>query len=313
ALQLAATIEENFGIHVDRYLVVGAEANRKAMPNDQLARHLLERLTVGPGHFRGEDVREAARALTGWFVLRGRLRFIAREHDPGVKTILGQQGRWGRDDVVRIVLKPPAAARLLVRKLYRWFVSEADEPDDTLLEPLVERLAHSYDVRWVVETILRSNWFFSPMAYRRRGKSPVEFALGIVRGLEGMVGTVELGAQLAALGQDLCRPPTLDGWQGGRWWLNSATMIGRGRLAAALLSDEEPYSGRLDPLAVARSYGHHGREAAVKFLIDLFLQQDLDGLAGPQVAAGGPADADPAAGVRRAAHRIFTLPEFQLA
>ena len=107
---------------------------------------LLEVFTLGPGSCPEQDIQEAARALTGWFVVRNELRFIPREHDAGPKRILGQEGPFEVKDVVRIALAQTATPRHLVRKLYRWLITETDEPDDALLAPLAESFAKDYDV-----------------------------------------------------------------------------------------------------------------------------------------------------------------------
>ena len=296
-------------------LALDCQANRKAQPNENSARELMQRFSLGPGNYREEDVREAARAFTGWFVLRSRLRYIAREHDSGVKKILGQEGNFEGKDVVRIVLAQPAAPRLLVAKVYRWLISETQRPDDALIAPLAESFAKDYDVSKLVETMLRSNLFFSPGAYRRRIKCPVEFALGIVKGLEGSVSTTRLGQDLAALGQNLYHPPTVEGWPGGRHWINRSTLIGRSNLALALLSGaKEPYGDKLNPLAVANRHGHATPESAGRFLLDLFLQGDVQAdVAETLLKTDTPASADPSRRLRGVAHTIVTLPEFQLA
>ncbi|HUS91347.1 MAG TPA: DUF1800 family protein [Phycisphaerae bacterium] len=294
-------------------LSLGAEANRKARPNEHFARQLLHRYTVGPGACSDSDLRDAARAMTGWFVLRMELRYFQREHDDGEKTVLGKTGKLNAEDVVSLAAGHPATARNVVRRLYRWFVSEADEPDDDLLAPLARSFAEDFDVARLVGTMLRSNLFFSPAAIRRRIKRPVEFAVGIIRPLEARAPTTQLATDLAALGEALYDPPTIDGWQGGRHWINHATLIGRSNLAAALLAASGPYEGRLDPAAVARRHGHADAEAAGRFFADLFLQPDRGGGA----FEGLPKDAPPAAGpldrLRRLAHAVVTQPEFHLA
>jgi len=298
-------------------LSLDAAANRKARPSEDFARTLLERFGLGTGNFSEEDADEVARAFTGWFVLRNQLRYIPREHDEGAKKILGQKGDWGSKDAVRIMLRQPAAPRLAVGRLYRWLISETDAPSDALLAPLAQSYAKDYDTGKLVEAMLRSNLFFSPVAYRRRVKGPVEFAVGIVKGLEGMVGTARLGNDLAALGQNLYHPPTVKGWQGGRNWINSSTLIGRGNLALALVSGTGPYGKKLDPSAVAARHGNSDVKSAGPFLLDLFLQGDID----PKVrdsllkstAASASAGGDSAQQIRRFAHTVLTLPEFQLA
>ena len=295
-----------------------AGANRKARPNENYVQTLMETYALGSGHYSEEDVREAARAFTGWFVLRNRVRYIPREHDPGVKKVLGQEGDLSGEDVVRIVLRQPATPEFLVRKLYGWLIDETDEPGDALIAPLAASFAKDYDVGKLVETMLRSNLFFSPAAYRRRIKSPVEFALGIIRGLEGSVSTARLGQDLAALGQNLYNPPTVKGWPGGRHWINNATLLGRSNLALALVSGLKPYGNKLDPLAVAEKHGFKAPESTPRFLLDLFLQGDVgDDVRQALLETASPAESaagdNPSRQARRFAHGVTTLPEFQLA
>ena len=279
------------------FLSLDAKANRKAFPNEDFARWLMETFTLGPGRCSDRDVREAARAFSGWFVLQNELRFIERERDPETKRILGQEGRFTSDDVARILLEQPATAQMIVRKLYRWLISETAEPDARLIAPLGESFAKNHDVLQLVETMLRSNIFFSAAAYRQRMKSPVEFSLGIIKGLEEAVPTPPLAEALARLGQNLLHPPTSKGWIGGQNWINHATLAGRHNLAATLLKSDGAFGGKLNPAAVA---GKHGTGA--RFFLDLFLQGDAE----PGSASDASADA------RRTAHAVITLPEFQL-
>jgi uncharacterized protein (DUF1800 family) len=291
------------------FLGYDAPSSRKALPNENLPRQLLARLTLGPDHYGQEDLHEASRAFTGWFVLRGDLRFFAREHDTGPKTVLGKKGNWNARDVLRIALEDPASPRRLVRDLYRFFISESTDADSSLLDPLANQLAGDYDVGRVVETMLRSNLFFSTVAYRQRVKSPVEYAIGIVKGLESTVPTLPLGNDLARLGQNLYHPPTTKGWVGGKHWLNAATVLGRAKLAQAMLAPKSAYGGKLNPTETLRENDRSLPDTAAKFFVDLFLQ----GAIPPDIAAslGSPADiSDPS--VRDYVHRVVTVPEFQL-
>ncbi len=289
-------------------LWLGAEENRKAQPRDGLARALFEEYTVGPDQYGESDVHEAARAFTGAFVRSGRYRFVAREHDEGEKRILGRTGAFDADDVVRLALEHPATPRNLVRALYRALISETDEPAASLIEPLARSVAEDYDVAKLVETMLRSNLFFSPTAYRRKIKSPVEYALGVVRALEGTVSTTRLAGDLERLGQGLLRPPTSKGWAGGRAWINRVTLVRRHDLARSLLRGGEPYGDRLDPGRVAAKHGRSGADSSTAFLLELFLQGDLE----PAVA-DALGTATTAAELRRFAHDVVVQPEFQLA
>jgi uncharacterized protein (DUF1800 family) len=299
-------------------LGLDADANRKARPNDHLARGLFEAFTLGPGQCSAQDVADAARSLTGWFVVHDQFRFVEHEHDPGAKRILGQEGAWNGEDAIRIVLEQPATARRIVQKLYRWLISETDVPSDELLAPLTTAFAKDYDISKLVETMLRSNRFFSPAAYRQRVKSPVEFAIGIARGLEELVPTAPLGADLAGLGQNLYHPPTIRGWPGGRAWINTATLLGRANLAAAMLAGAGRYGEKTNPLAVARKHGHAKPEAIARFFVDLFLQGDLEpgateSLVQSAAESNLSAESDLAAWVRQTVRSVATLPEFQLA
>ena len=297
---------------------LGADVNRKAAPNDGFVRPLLETFTLGPGHFAEEDVRGAARAFTGRFVLRGQLRDLPQEHDETVKSILGREGNFAAEDVTRILLEEPATARTVVRRLYRWLISETEEPSDARIAPLAESFAKDFNVERLVGTMLRSNLFFSPQAYRQRVKSPLEFGLGVVKALEGMVSATQLAQDAANLGQDLCRPPTVKGWTGGRYWIGTATLVGRHNLAAALLESGKSYGSKLDPWAVAQKHGCATPEAAARFLLDLLVQGDLE----PAVREAllqdvrtpvTDGDGGPGTALRRLAYAVTTLPEYQLA
>ncbi len=277
-----------------------AQKSRKTTPPTALARTLLARFTVGEGNYSEADVTETARSFTGWFVNRTNREFYQREFDVGEKSLFGQKGNFTAEDALDVVADQKATSQTVVRRLYRQFVSEVDEPSDALLDPLVESFAKSGDVLGCVETILRSNLFFSPAAYRCRVKSPVEFAVGLVRAFEGRVGTDRLAKSLADLGQSLYNPPTSAGWPGGLAWLNDVTIVGRSNLAWELLQPSDKNKYRLDVAGFAQKHGKADAAAAQTFFADLLLQSD----------AGQTGEAE---GIEEAAHRIACLPEYQLA
>jgi len=295
-------------------LWLGAEANRKARPNENLARAIMENFTLGPDQYTAKDLQEASRAFTGWFVLRSKLRYISREHDGNEKLILGRKGNFTSNDVLRIILEQPATSRRLVRKLYRWLISETEQPEEDLIAPLAELFAKDYNVLKLVETMLRSNLFFSVAAYRRRIKSPAEFALGIVKALEGSISTTQLANDLADIGQNLYNPPTIKGWAGGQHWINSTAIVARNNLASALLQGSGPYGNKLNPWAVAQRHGCATPKSARRFLLDLFLQGDLDSDVHDSLPKT-PREQDDDLGrrTRSLSHAIVTLPEFHLA
>lgn len=299
-------------------LSVDSAANRKAIPNKNFARVLFEEYTLGAGNYTEQDISESARAFTGGFILRGTLQSIPREHDDGRKSILGQQGNFAGDDVVRIVLDHPATPRRIVRKLYEWLLSETEPPEEALVEPLAQSFGQDYDVTKLVEAILRSNLFFSPMAYRQRIKSPVEYALGIVHGLEGMVSTTQLAQDLAGLGQNLYHPATIKGWKGGPHWINTASLAGRHNLAVALLQGSGAYGQALNPRKVAQGHQYSTVPSATQFLLDLFVQNDLPKSVRDKLLEGlsetqSGVKTDPDSIVRQSVLSIVTLVEYHLA
>jgi uncharacterized protein (DUF1800 family) len=252
-------------------------ASKKGMPNENYARELMELFSLGIGHYTEKDIREAARAFTGWEIKRNEPAFEAAQHDDGTKTVLGQTGNWKNDDIVRICLEQKSAPYFIVGKLFRFLVSDTVPASEELLAPLAEQFRQSdYDFGGLVRTVLRSNLFFAPEAYRSRVKAPVDFALGIVRALEGKVGTLALAQSLEALGQNVFYPPSVKGWDGGAAWLNGQTLLFRQNLALALTSTEDQRFGRrTDPAALARKYGKASDVDAVAFYLRLFLQDDV--------------------------------------
>ena len=251
--------------------------NKKGAANENYARELMELFSLGIGNYTERDVREGARAFTGWEIRDGRFALNAGQHDDGSKTYLGKTGRWGGEDVVRICLQQEAAPYFIAGKLFRFFISETLAPTHELLAPIVARFRESeYDLRGVVDTMLRSNLFFSEHAYRSQIKSPVDFAVGIVRALEGHVGSLPLAAALEGLGQRLFSPPSVKGWGGGAAWINSTTLLLRHNLALALTSTQDNRFGRhTDPAKLVRQHDKHGDKDVVDFFINLFLQGDL--------------------------------------
>ncbi len=251
--------------------------SKKGMPNENYARELMELFSLGIGNYTEADIREAARAFTGWEIRNGEAFLNEKQFDAGTKKVLGKQGNFKAPDIVDICLTQPACPRFLVGKLYRYLISEAVPATPELIDPLAEQFrASDFNIAKLVETMLRSNLFFSPKVYRSRVKAPVDFALGIVRGLEGRIGTTALATALQSLGQTVFNPPSVKGWDGGRTWLNGQTLLFRQNLARDLTSTENPQFGtRCDPAALIRQHGIEADDAVVNFLLDLFLQGDV--------------------------------------
>jgi hypothetical protein len=317
-------------ISIDPAMLIWLDArlSKKGMPNENYARELMELFTLGIGNYTETDIREAARAFTGWEIQGAKDVVLNREqHDDEDKTVLGKKGNWESGDIVRICLEQPAAPIFIVRKLYRFLISESQPPTSELLEPLARQYRESdFDTGALVATMLRSNHFFSLAVYRAMVKSPVDFALSIVRGLEGRPSTIALARCLLDLGQNLFYPPSVKGWDGGSSWLNGQTLLSRNNLALALTSTEDARFGkRADPAVVIKKQGIQSEAEAIDFWLRLFLQGDVPAESRKRLvdyekqsaSAKYPffwsADDITSHRARALCHLVLTLPEFQLA
>ncbi|HUY90175.1 MAG TPA: DUF1800 domain-containing protein [Pirellulales bacterium] len=214
-----------------------ADSNRREHPNENLARELMELFTLGVGNYTETDVKEAARALTGWTVKSREFREVAAYRDDGEKTILGRQGAWRGDDLLALLLEQPATSVRLARRVCELLMGEG-----AVDEPAIDELAaglreHELDIGWAVETVLRSAAFFDDKNIGNRVLGPVEFVVGAVRALELLdppPSTIVLAEWTAALGQDLFEPPNVFGWAGGRAWINTRSLIARANFAQRL-------------------------------------------------------------------------------
>ena len=212
-----------------------APANRKGHPNENLARELMELFTVGIGNYTEADVREAARALTGWSVSAAQFREVAATHDGGVKCLFGKRGSWSGNDLIAIVQNHPATSLRLARRICDCFMGEG-AVDVGAVQVLADGLrGHDLDIGWAVATVLGSAAFFAERNIGSRVAGPPEFLVGAVAALEVRdASTVALADWMTRLGQDLFYPATVGGWPGGRSWLGSRGLLARVNFAAAL-------------------------------------------------------------------------------
>ena len=203
--------------------------NRKGAPNENFAREVMELFTLGEGHYTEQDIKEAARAFTGWSLNRETGQFIFRPllHDDGIKTVFGKSGRFGGDDVLDLLLARPEAAVHITAKLWRELVSPDPEPAE--VRRIAARLREShYDVKVALRELLRSDAFY---ARENRGvlvKSPVELVVGTLRQFELRPDqTLPFAIAAAGMGQNLLSPPNVKGWPGGETWINTTTLLAR--------------------------------------------------------------------------------------
>jgi len=232
-------------------------ANRKQHPNENFARELMELFTLGVGNYSEADVRQSARAFTGFTVDRFSQQFIfnPRQHDDGVKTFLGRSGNFDGDNIVDIIMEQPATARFMARKFLRTFVYDNPEPE--LIAAVADAYRSSgYDSGQLMSLLLRSNVFYSGRAYRALVKSPLELAIGALKTLGATaVGLRTLGA-LNQMGQLVMNPPNVAGWPGGALWMNTGTLLARLNYLHQLVlfkpAGEAPAAGAMtNPMAMS--------------------------------------------------------------
>jgi uncharacterized protein (DUF1800 family) len=255
--------------------------NTRDRPNENLAREFLELFALGEGHYTEPDVREVARALTGWQEdgLGQELHFAVQQHDIGPKVILGARGKWGEADVVRIVCGQPAAALHTARRLYRTFISDTDDVPVQLLEPLADAMRTDGDVAIDrgLEVVLRSRLFHSPACWGKRVKSPVEYVLGALRSCDAFAPPPDLAdveIHLTKMGQRLFYPPNVAGWPGGLSWLGGSTILARGRFAATFADSASPYGPR-HLLELLQRYDRKMPKDRLEFFATLLLGSPL--------------------------------------
>ena len=205
--------------------------NRKDHPNENFAREVMELFTLGRGHYTENDIKESARAFTGWGAgIDGSFVFKERQHDSGEKTFLGKIGRFTGDDILTILLEQQQTARFITQKIYRFFVN--DIPDEEKIAWLANRFYNSgYDIQELMNDIFTSDWFYGEKNIGARIKSPVELLAGIRRMLPMQMDNE--AAQLLLqrlLGQLLFYPPNVAGWPGGKNWIDSSTLMLRLRI-----------------------------------------------------------------------------------
>ena len=254
----------------------------KAQPNENLGREFLERFALGEGRYTERDVREAARALTGWREVdfqQHRDQLDTGEFDDGAKTILGETGNWGLDDLVEIACRQPAAATHIARRLYHTFISNTDTPSADLLAPLADAMQTKDDVEVAtgIDFVLRSRLFQSTECRRRCVKSPVDFAIGAIRSLELFApppDLVDLEIYLTKMGQRLFFPPSVAGWPRGLAWLGGQELVARVNFAAWINElSRQGNESHFDSLV--RRYGPKTPETQLEALVTLLLGAPL--------------------------------------
>lgn len=217
------------------------QQNRKKHPNENFAREVMELFTLGRGNYTENDVKEAARAFTGWGAnIKGEFQFRPFQHDDDPKTILGKTGRFDGDDMIDILLEQKQTARFITTKIWRYFVNE-QKVDTEKVNWLADRFYTSgYDISKLMRDIFSASWFYDAAHIGSKIKSPVELVVGMQRIMPMTLQNEDILLYVQrALGQILFYPPNVAGWPGGRQWIDSSTLILRLRMPRLIFDAEE--------------------------------------------------------------------------
>ena len=315
-----------------RYL--NNDQNRRQRPNENLARELMELFTLGEGHgYTEDDIKEGARALTGYAFNDDAFVFRPRLHDPEEKRILGQTGTWDGDAFVDIIFTKRFVSEFICLKLYRFFVNDLPAGPDRSTERFIVKLARTfrrsgYDVKTLLKTLFRSEHFYHERNVSAVIKSPIQLVVQTIRSLR--TPTRDLNVLLTAtdlMGQNVGFPPSVKGWDGGRLWINTSTLFVRQNLIVYLLTgrlregrrrrrDRAPYdaSHLVEHLETAAGGAGVEPREAVLHLLRFTLGTEphprrVETIARFVETAGGRLDNDVLIGVLSL---IGAMPEFQL-
>ncbi len=240
-----------------RYLDL--ELSSKKAPNENFARELMELFTLGEGNYTENDIKQAARAFTGY--RNGKDGFRQNDRDTSAKTVFGQTGPYLGDDVIDLIYQQPAAATFLPREMARFYLTDQALPHE-FFAPLGEAWRTTgFNLRELCLRFFGSCAFYAPTFRANYIKSPIHFYLGLLQdlGLDVLPLQRTTLQPLRQMGQTFLLPPNVRGWVGGRLWINSSTLAARRQLAQTLCTplDEDRLNAdeRLE-LVGARDAGH---------------------------------------------------------
>src|SRR5688572_28418443 len=213
-----------------------AQYNVKGAPNENFAREVMELFTMGVGNYAEKDVRECARAFTGWYFDNLTFKVDPAKHDGGAKTFLGRTGNFDGVDVIRIIFEQPVTAEYLAAKIYRFLVRDELSPGLRAKLGAVLR-SNDYEVKPLLMVILSSKDFYSQASYGGHIKGPVEHLVTMMKhlGVDAVPGVPDFNQSTIAMGQHLLNPPSVAGWAGGKAWITPGLLIARGNVAREVL------------------------------------------------------------------------------
>lgn len=302
--------------------------NSKAHANENYAREQMELFTMGVGNYTEDDVREAARAYTGYRFTRPSTppdpkspylnyypTFVMQknQHDTGTKTFLGKTGNFDGDDVIDIIMGTPAAAKWITTRLFNEFANL--NPSPQTIDNLVSVWESSgHQIHDVVRAILVSDEFYSEASYRSLVRNPVNFVVGAIRGLEiANVGQTSGRARLApeqyltAMDQTLFEPPNVAGWPGGAYWLSSSTFFARLNFLDSLLGGSGRNAAVIPALA-----GLTATDDLVERALQVFLDGNVSDSTRQAITSYADTVVDPNQRAAAVAYLVLATPEYQL-
>lgn len=216
------------------------QQNKKNSPNENFAREVMELFTLGHGNYTEKDIKEAARAFTGWGANpKGEFVFRTNQHDDGEKTFQSKTGNLKGEDILNIILQNPKTSTFICTKIYRYFVNEI--VDYQIIEQMTKRFRSTdYDIKALMEYIFKSDWFYKQENIGTRIKSPVELLVGLQRNFDIQFERKQPVLFIQkSLGQILFYPPNVAGWSGGKNWIDSSTLMTRVKLPELIFKDSE--------------------------------------------------------------------------
>src|SRR5277367_6314283 len=251
------------------------QQNRKGKPNENYAREVMELFSLGIGNYSEQDIKEGARAFTGWQSRPDGFFFSAKDHDNGIKNFLGQQGNFNGDDIVNILVRTAAMPQFIARKLCKFFV--ADNPSDTV----VNDVASAYkpderNIRKMMETIFTHPEFISQTSYHAKIKGPAELVVGTIKSLQVTKLDAELPNQMARMGQSIFEPMTVKGWDGGAAWVSTDMMMERFNFATKITQQKfDAMEGYIVPSALVAKQGLQTPTETVNYFLNLLVDNDV--------------------------------------
>ncbi len=269
-------------------LYLNNDSNHKAAPNEQMAGVLLERFALGPDRFTSRDVRDSAKALTGYGVHDNSFFYHAEIHDQGPKAVLGERGNLNGDDLAALLLRKPACHAWVARRFYDHFVADLDDPTDAASAAVVQEMArlladYRFKIAAVLKRVFKSQHFYDPGIVGNKIKTPTQLLIGTARLLRTPPRDPEkITLLMKRMGQRLFEPPSYHGWPTGRSWLNNATLRARHNLCAYLITGKLAGSRQwsaagigYDPQPLLENLPVASGEAVVDYLSGMMLTVPL--------------------------------------